>query len=170
VIKCCCEADRLEYLKSQELEIQMFHSAKRGSRMWRKQLECPCELFLTFLLLRVLVRPFFTGTGTHCSLSASSLSTIVPVFLPAGCARWFHLDPGECTHRGCCSLRLPSCNPTKERSHQPSNRIRKEFAKGSMCVDRSHLIATSNTILTKGQLVENHDKKKAQHNDHHSKC
>jgi hypothetical protein len=44
LIECCCEVDRLEYLKSQELEIQMFHSAKRGSRMWRKQLECPCEL------------------------------------------------------------------------------------------------------------------------------
>ena len=44
LIECCCEADRLEYLKSQELEIQMFHSAKRGSRMWRKQLECPCKL------------------------------------------------------------------------------------------------------------------------------
>jgi hypothetical protein len=42
LIECCCEEDHIEYLKSQELEIQMFHSAKRGSRLWRKQSECPC--------------------------------------------------------------------------------------------------------------------------------
>ena len=42
--KCCCEADREEDEKDKEDEIGQYHSAKIGSRLFRKIMECPCPL------------------------------------------------------------------------------------------------------------------------------
>ena len=44
LINCCCEADRLEDLKNENLEIEEYHNAKPGTRLWRKRHECPCKL------------------------------------------------------------------------------------------------------------------------------
>ena len=43
LVECCCEADRLEDEENKRLEIEDFHKAKPGSRLWREQLECPCD-------------------------------------------------------------------------------------------------------------------------------
>ena len=43
LIECCCEADRIEDEINKKKEIELFHKAKPGSRLWRKILECPCE-------------------------------------------------------------------------------------------------------------------------------
>ena len=41
---CVCEQDRLDKLQDDKDEIKMYHSAKVGSRLYRKMNECPCDI------------------------------------------------------------------------------------------------------------------------------